>query len=149
MTQHLLILGIVALVLLVILMRRRKFYPEESFEVFSRGDLEEASAQLDRDPRLLNGRARNGWTALHFAAWKNQSEMVRLLLSRGAHANALDKDNRIPLHFTESRIVARMLIEHGGAGIAKGTEDSAPRGIVLKFKDKESADLLKSHGAVQ
>ena len=43
-----------------------------------------------------------GWTALTFAANNGHADMVKFLLSRGAHANIRDKSKRTPLYYAQS-----------------------------------------------
>lgn len=55
-------------------------------------DLLSSGAQVDATNE-------DGWTPLHFAAFYDHTDIVRLLLDRGADANAVtSKDRRTPLH---------------------------------------------------
>lgn len=79
----------------------------------------------------MNPRARNGWTPLHLACFKDSStlgrypvftfpssEVVDLLLEVGACPNALDLGNNTPLHIAAmnkpcARAVFKSLLNHG------------------------------------
>ena len=114
-----------------------RHYPDDIFEVFAKGDLEKAKELLSSEKGLINGKSTNGWTALHFAAWKNQSQMVKLLIDKGAPVNEKDPGGKTPICFTSSRIVADILIAHGAVltpgqgrseqGAGKTGLHSAPR----------------------
>lgn len=149
MTLQLCLMIIVVISLFVICVRRPRFYPDEAFKAFTRGDLEEAGAELSRDPGLLKGRSKNGWTALHFAAWRNQSEMVKFLLSRGADPRAKDNDHRRPRHYTESQLVAGMLGAQEGGSPAKRDRAPARLRAPLKFKEKGSASVPNKRSAAR
>eukprot|EP00696_Hemimastix_kukwesjijk_P019282 gnl/Hemi2/8507_TR2948_c0_g1_i1.p1 gnl/Hemi2/8507_TR2948_c0_g1~~gnl/Hemi2/8507_TR2948_c0_g1_i1.p1 ORF type:complete len:275 (+),score=65.03 gnl/Hemi2/8507_TR2948_c0_g1_i1:128-952(+) len=59
----------------------------------------------------------DGWTPLHFAAWTNKPETVRLLLSNGATTNCKTRKNKnTPLHMAAKEgyaDVCRVLLEYG------------------------------------
>ncbi|KAJ3408798.1 hypothetical protein HDU80_004533 [Chytriomyces hyalinus] len=71
---------------------------------------------LERSPQLVTARVvlprnfvkakptdpnppRLGYSMLHFAAWKTESDLVTLLLNNGADVNAVGDDLTTPLHF--------------------------------------------------
>jgi ankyrin repeat protein len=43
---------------------------------------------------------KDGWTPLHLASFKGESEAVHLLLNHGASADAQEKEGRTPLQVT-------------------------------------------------
>jgi Ankyrin repeats (3 copies) len=51
------------------------------------GNLDKLKEVLDKHEHLVNVRDVNGWTALHEAIRKGETEMVQLLLDRGAEMN--------------------------------------------------------------
>ena len=64
------------------------------------------------DPRVKTGRT--SWTVLHWAAFHNDFELVKLLLQRGADSNEqLNKDRWTPLHLTRTVDVTSALVEAG------------------------------------
>lgn len=56
-----------------------------------------ALAMLERDPSLVHGADREGWTPLHLASAICSFNLVEWLLQHGADANGRGKDNRTPL----------------------------------------------------
>ncbi len=63
------------------------------------GSVARLAAALDRRPALLDQRNRKtGLAPLHLAVMANRSEMVDLLLARGADVNAGDRRGQTPLH---------------------------------------------------
>jgi len=72
---------------------------------------------LDKHPELLNRpNKKNGFTPLHLAVMANQTNMVELLLARGAALDAADRYGLTPLHKAAAfnRLeFARMLMDNG------------------------------------
>ena len=61
---------------------------------------------------------KNGWTPLHWAAWKNSPEVAGLLIKHSADVNMKDKDGWTPLDgaaWNNCSEVARVLIQHGAS----------------------------------
>src|SRR5262249_1559312 len=46
----------------------------------------------------VRARDKNGWTALHVAAFANQPELIELLLAKGADLHARNAKGQTPLH---------------------------------------------------
>ncbi|KAL7556161.1 hypothetical protein ACA910_006268 [Epithemia clementina (nom. ined.)] len=68
------------------------------------GELERLAAILDKDSSLVNVRDRNGWTPLHEAVRLGDVQIVKLLLDRGADANARTgpkEEGGSPLYYVE------------------------------------------------
>jgi len=60
-------------------------------------------------------RNEDGWTALHNAAAKGHTEIVRVLLSAGAQVNVTRAtDGATPLRVARNMEVAQLLRSHGG-----------------------------------
>ena len=53
----------------------------------------------------VNAPQRNGWTALHVAAFNGNVAALERLIAAGADVNAGDKDDDAPLHTTNSDLV--------------------------------------------
>ena len=98
----------------------------------------------------VNGRAVDGSTPLHAAAFSGRDEVVHVLLEHGANMGAEDKKGRTPSQETAERgnvEVMRVLLEHG-ADI--GTEDKkgkTPLHSAVRKGHVELAGLLLEHGA--
>ncbi len=62
------------------------------------GDLGKLRAMLDKDPTLVNKKWEYGWTVLHRASVFGHTDIMRLLIERGADVNAKDVRWRTPAH---------------------------------------------------
>lgn len=64
------------------------------------GRIDAVTAEIDRDPSLLQARSSDGWTPLHLAAFFGHSGLANALLDRGADANARSTNQmkNTPLH---------------------------------------------------
>jgi hypothetical protein len=83
-----------------------------------RGDLVTVQDLLDRDPSLTGARkARTEETALHIAATYGWTEIVRLLIDRGASLGAEAIDRYTPL------TAARRSVSRGGTGADEQTQE--------------------------
>ena len=60
--------------------------------------LDDADAQLEANPQLLEWRDVPGNTALHIAAQNGHDSLVKLLLSKGANVNAQNRNGNTSLH---------------------------------------------------
>ena len=52
----------------------------------------------------MNARSGSGWTALTFAAWKGDPDLVRTLLRHGANRNVADKQGWTPLDYATANL---------------------------------------------
>jgi ankyrin repeat protein len=87
----------------------------EFFEAVEAGDLAKVRAFLDVDPSLVdatNKRWRQ-FTALHRAAERGHTEIVRLLIARGSKVDAKDKNDSPPLTFAHKLEVIELLVANG------------------------------------
>ncbi|MEM6333252.1 MAG: ankyrin repeat domain-containing protein [Planctomycetota bacterium] len=119
------------------------------------GDVAEVAAALDRDPSLIRTRLNaHNRTALHQAAWLGKTDVVRLLLDRGAEVNARDRgDNAYPIHFAAEMgflDIVRMLVDAGAE--VRGGGDTHGLGVIgwatcFNQVRTEVAEYLLSRGA--
>ncbi|MEM8781217.1 MAG: glyoxalase superfamily protein [Planctomycetota bacterium] len=124
-------------------------------DALDHGDLASVREALDRDPTLARaGLQEHRRTALHLAAAKGQAEIVRLLLERGADANARDRgDHAYPMHFAAESghlDVVRALIRAGGD--VRGGGDTHGLGVLgwatcFATVHQDVAELLLRSGA--
>lgn len=109
------------------MMFRRKATPaqkdaEELNQAVSEGNIGKAREMLAARPELINGKDREGMTALHAAADKEATGIANFLLDQGAEVNAQDKRGRTPLIIAAERScesgdtsMITLLIHKGGA----------------------------------
>lgn len=78
----------------------------------------------------VGGRDQNGWTPLHWAAFKGRIKSAKVLLEHGAAVDAVDDAGYTPLHCAAEAghlQVALLLIAHGGSQASlKSFEHVAP-----------------------
>lgn len=72
--------------------------PTTVFEAADAGDLDMLASMLDERPERIGLRDESGWTPLHHAAYRDHLAALRLLLARGADANAVAEGECVPLH---------------------------------------------------
>ena len=91
-----------------------------------------------------------GRTALHVAARHGHADLARLLLARGARADALYTGNRHPLHEAAAgahAAVARLLLEHGAAADPRDEAGYRPLHVACMAGAREVAECLLDAGA--
>jgi ankyrin repeat protein len=119
------------------------------------GHADVASALLDGgDAALVNAAADNGWTALHFAAWRGHAAMVRLLLARGADQRRANARGFTAAHKAAERghaAVAALLCAAAGAEEALMWRDPeqfmTPLALANLHGHVECAAVLRARGA--
>ena len=96
----------------------------------------------------VKARDKNGWTPLHITAGKGHKELVELLITAGADMNAQASiSGWTPLHHAASqdhKEIAELLIAKGADVNVKDDYGTTPLDWA---DDKETADLLRKHGA--
>lgn len=107
---------------------------------------------LDEEPQLARALAADGFAPVHLAAFFRHSDAVRLLLERGADANArAANDTRVaPLHSAaaaDARRSAGLLLAAGADPNSRQQGGFAPLHSAAAAGDRELVELLLENGA--
>jgi ankyrin repeat protein len=122
------------------------------FEAAGLGAEERLDELLAHEAPLVDARASDGFTPLHFAAFFGHPGAARILVEHGADVNAV-ADNPMsvqPLHSAAAascREIAELLLEHGADPNAKQASGAAPLDAARQNGDDALAQLLIRHGA--
>jgi len=122
------------------------------FEAASFGDLDRLTALLDADPSSVTTYSADGFTALHFAAFFDQTDAGRLLLDRGADVDAPGRGwmTGTALHSAASGrhgAIAGILLEAGADPSLRQAAGWTPLHSAAHNGDPEIVRKLLSHGA--
>jgi len=95
----------------------------------------------------VNTAARNAQkvTALHGAVARRDVEIVKMLLDRGANANAKQERGFVPLHDAAASgnlALVQLLVKHGARMDAKADDGKAPGDMAAERGHKEVAEWL-------
>jgi ankyrin repeat protein/peroxiredoxin len=94
----------------------------------------------------VNARDETGATPLSEASWTGETEMVRLLVAKGANANDVNpQTGTTPLHAAASRgyrEVAKVLIDAGARADVRDKSGATPLYLALQFQRMDVVDLL-------
>lgn len=108
------------------------------------------TAALELDPSSINTVDDCGCTPLHWAAWKNDIDAVRLLLSRKADLDSRDFEGRTALSIAVAATklqCAQVLIEAGADVNAKDKWNWTPLFLATREQSVEMVKLLLNNGA--
>ena len=75
----------------------------------------------------------------------SNEELVLLLISKGADVNAKDRHGETPLHLAQTKEIAELLISKG-ADVNANTDNKTPLDSAYINRDVELFDLLRKHG---
>ena len=84
------------------------FWDYELFEAAEIGDLIEVQTAL-KNGANPNAKDDDGWTPLHWAAFKGRVNVVKLLLERGANPLIADNEGHIPLYYAKDSAIRSLL----------------------------------------
>lgn len=132
------------------LLRRQP--PLDVFEAAATGAIEAARRLLADRPGLAQAYSEDGLTALHLAAFFGHTDIVRELVTQGAHVSALARNDseQTPLHLAAIGghfEAARVLLEHGASPDAQEHGGVTPLHTAARWGDAGFARLLLSYGA--
>ena len=122
------------------------------FEACGVGDAVEVARQLERDPKLATAWNEFGWSALHLAAFSGSTEIVKLLLDRGAaiEARARTKFKNVPLQtalLSGQLATAKLLLERGADPLIRQAKGFTPMHEAVLLGRRDLVELLLGAGA--
>ncbi|MDR3285711.1 MAG: ankyrin repeat domain-containing protein [Holosporales bacterium] len=111
---------------------------DQLFTAVERGDykkVEELILNSENKDVLVN--AKDGWTPLHIAAARGDTEVVQVLVGAGANKEARDRNGFTPLHIAAARgntEVVQVLVDAGANEEAKNNIGWTPRKTSANIK---------------
>jgi len=108
---------------------------------------------LEGEPALVAAWSKDGFTALHVAAFFGAEEAAKILLERGAEVNLVARHASIhvtPLHSAAAgshAAIVKLLLEHGADPDAAQDGGFTPLHSAAQNDDRESAEALLEAGA--
>jgi len=108
---------------------------------------------LDGEPALATSWSKDGFTALHLAAFFGEEDAAKILLERGAEVNLVARNASIhvtPLHSAAAGShpgIVKLLLEHGADPNAAQDGGFTPLHSAANNDDKESVEALLEAGA--
>jgi ankyrin repeat protein len=116
------------------------------------GDAAGMSAELTAHPDELNLPEDDGLTPLHLAAENCHTNVVVLLLDKGAKLSVKGKDNETPLHLAAQEgcgDVVAILLTKGADMNARDNQGRTPLARAQQWHQTNVVTLLQQHGATQ
>jgi ankyrin repeat protein/beta-lactamase regulating signal transducer with metallopeptidase domain len=99
----------------------------------------------------VNAKGTWGQTPLHIAAGKGYTDIIRMLLDKGANPNVKENERgKTPLHEAAKngqKAVAELLISKDVDVNAKTRDGKTPMSLAKEKRHKEIIELLRKHGA--
>ena len=115
------------------------------------GNLAKVSKELKKNPKLAKATFERGYTLLHWAAAKGDTDVASLLISKGADVNAEDDwEGYAPIHIAtieNNPGLVKLLLSKRATVDAETRGGLTPLMIAATKGYTEAAELLVSHGA--
>lgn len=126
------------------------------FEALKTGTVEDVKFFIEKkgvNVKMKDDNPSWGWTPLHYAAAKDNSnvEVLKYLVSQGADVNAKSNSGKTPLHiaaqFNTNVEVFKYLISQGSNVNARSNDGFTPLFIAVSNNNVEAVQILVSAGA--
>jgi hypothetical protein len=114
------------------------------------GDLNTVTSLLEHTPEVVFRKDNENRTPLHYAAYQGHTELVKLLLAKGAEVNAKDNAGRTPLHSAAGRGhtgSVELLLANGAEVNAKASGDLTTLHYAAAFGRVDAVKVLLANGA--
>lgn len=108
-------------------------------------DVETVKRLLKENPQLAKLKDQNGFTLLHYSAYKGNTEITEILLNTGADIKVLDMHSTSPIHFAAlsgNPELVRLLIKRGANPSSIDKADNSPLHYAAFSKNRETLILL-------
>ena len=113
------------------------------------GDVTQVAADLAQNPGDLNLPDDAGLTPLHLASASCHTNVVMLLLDRGAKVDAMEKDGATPLHFAAQEgctDAVKLLLDRGANANARDKQGRTPLTRSEQWHQDSVGILLRARG---
>jgi ankyrin repeat protein len=115
------------------------------------GKTETVAEFLKKDPKSIHSQTKQKWSPLHLAAWVGKTDVVSLLLTKGAEPNALAEKRWTPLHFAAMRghegAARELLAKNANVNCKLEFSNLQPLHLAYLAGDSSLAKLLIEHKA--
>lgn len=102
------------------------------------------------DPDLNTTSGQSEWSPLHYAAESGHEDVAKMLISKGANVECVDRHQRSPLHIAIGggyHELAQQLLSRGASPNAQDAKGNAPLHIASRLGYDSIVDLLLRTGA--
>jgi ankyrin repeat protein len=116
------------------------------------GDVVHVDEELSKNPGDLNLPDDAGLTPLHLAALHCHTNVVMLLLDKGANVNRKATDDATPLHLAAQEgcgDAVKVLLAKGAKVNARDDEGRTPLKRAEQWHKDAVAELLRQHGGIE